>query len=377
MTVRRHRKLPPPASEYLDRATYDKRILRHLLGRFHEWLKSERVTISNIHADHVEQFLDQDRLCAVAVSTKLLYPRHLHRYLRWLAERRFIGPDACKTYRPKPLPEPARRFIQQLKPILRPNSCEQYRYALGRFFRWSQSLGVDVRALKRNDIVKFTGFLYRQGLAPGTRCGYLSKLHNYLRYLHRQGLLQGDPEFLIRSTDFPKIPDCLPRALRPEVDVQLCVRLANSTDLRCQGLLVMRNTGLRIDELRTLPLNCVQNDHLGNRDLKVPLGKLNNERLVPIDDETYDLIEQIKMRDPQPRKWLIQNPRTGQPFHYTCYRESLRLVAHDITNGDEAITTHQLRHHAEPRIMPRRRRPCPEAAVIPANCGARERLMSA
>ncbi len=342
--MRRRRELPPPAAEFEERATYDKKKIRHLLGRFHEWLTSESVSISEIHADHVEQFLGQGQLRNLAPSTKSLYQHRLHRYLRWLAERNYIDADACKTKRTKPLPESARRFIQQLQPILRPRSCEGCRHALGRFFRWADSAGVDVHDLTRSNILEFSQFLHHQGLAASTRCGYLHSLRNYLRYLHEQELLKTSPKVLLRSDDFPRLPDCLPRALSPRVDVQLCGRLADSTDPRCLSLLVMRKTGLRVGELRMLPFDCVQNDHSGNHYIKVPLGKLNNERLVPIDDETYGLIERIKLRDQQPRKWLLPNPRTGQPFHYNSYRKSLRIVARDLANGGKEITTHQLRH---------------------------------
>jgi integrase len=59
--------------------------------------------------------------------------------------------------------------------------------------------------------------------------------------------------------------------------------MENSDSIYHQGLLLMRLTGLRIGELCSLERNCIRRDHLNNCFLKVPLGKLNTERLVPMD----------------------------------------------------------------------------------------------
>jgi integrase len=83
----------------------------------------------------------------------------------------------------------------------------------------------------------------------------------------------------------------LPRPLAPDIDEELRQRLATADDQYQQGLLVMRNTGLRIGELSALELNCIRSDDAGNVFLKVPLGKMNNERLVPIDESTLAVVE--------------------------------------------------------------------------------------
>lgn len=63
--------------------------------------------------------------------------------------------------------------------------------------------------------------------------------------------------------------------------------------LAADALLLARAVGLRIGELLDLELDCVhQIDGHGAR-LKVPLGKLDTERIVPLDDETVELIDRI------------------------------------------------------------------------------------
>jgi integrase len=60
------------------------------------------------------------------------------------------------------------------------------------------------------------------------------------------------------------------------------------TRLHADALLFTRATGLRIGELRELELDCVHEIDGHGAWLKVPLGKLATERMVPLDTETVD-----------------------------------------------------------------------------------------
>lgn len=57
------------------------------------------------------------------------------------------------------------------------------------------------------------------------------------------------------------------------------------------GLTVMRGTGLRIGELLDLELHCVVDYAAAGSWLRVPLGKLNTERAVPLDQPTLDALD--------------------------------------------------------------------------------------
>jgi hypothetical protein len=93
---------------------------------------------------------------------------------------------------------------------------------------------------------------------------------------------------LMFTSDVPRPPRQLPRALAPDVDGALMDAVANLTDdFARTGLLVLRGAGLRIGELLDLELNCVADyGPTAGRWLRVPLGKLNSERSVPLDDAT-------------------------------------------------------------------------------------------
>ena len=106
----------------------------------------------------------------------------------------------------------------------------------------------------------------------------------------------------------------------------------------------MRKTGLRIGELRSLEKECMRSDHLGNRFLKVPLGKLNSERLVPIDNSILVLISKLKGSDDRAvgKTFLIET-KTGKKTRHEKYSAALKEACEGLETGDKMVT-HRLRH---------------------------------
>jgi integrase len=157
---------------------------------------------------------------------------------------------------------------------------------------------------------------------------------------------------LVFRSDIPKTPRALPRYLTPDLDRRLINALEAWPDrLYADALLLQRATGLRIGELVDLEMDCVHEIPGQGAWLKVPLGKLNSERMVPLDDETVALVDRIVAHRSPGR--ALPHPRTGQLTdflltHYgrrvTVYhlREVITRVAHDA--GLPHTTPHQLRH---------------------------------
>jgi site-specific recombinase XerD len=183
-----------------------------------------------------------------------------------------------------------------------------------------------------------------EGLAPVTRVKMLTVTRAYLRWLFRRNELRADPDDLIRSSDMPKLPTYLPRPLSPAQDATLQQCLEASPDRLHQALLLMRLTGLRIGELASLPCDCIRLDLDGQEFLKVPLGKLNNERLVPIDDRVVAIVESLQqqMDDPAAHEYLIQNA-CGDRVSHQRYGQALAEACESIESA-EPITSHRLRH---------------------------------
>jgi len=104
---------------------------------------------------------------------------------------------------------------------------------------------------------------------------------------------------------------------------------------------------MRVGEISNLPIECIHRDHDGNWSIKVPLGKLNNERMVPITQKIVDHVEKMKavvaetMRG-RKNTWLIASPWGMQmkPYHLMA---GLRELTDDIQSNGQMVT-HRLRH---------------------------------
>lgn len=243
------------------------------------------------------------------------------------------------------LPTRARRYVESLQASLRPSTCYLHRRTLKMWHRWADSTGVSLHAMTRDDVVSACNWLHKRGLQPSTRAGYLMILRGYLRYLFIHAKVSFHPDKIFHDADIPRIPERLPRALKPEVDAELQERLAKSDNPVWTGLLVMRRTGLRISELLSLPYDCTHDDGHGNTFLKVPLGKQYNERLVPIDNDTKALIHSIQQRMmPPPRPWLLQTRPGPHVCYYTIFRAMKKITKGLQEKEPQPITTHRFRH---------------------------------
>jgi integrase len=157
---------------------------------------------------------------------------------------------------------------------------------------------------------------------------------------------------LVFARDVPRLPRALPRYLPPDADRRLSQALhASPNRLRADALLLLRATGMRIGELLDLELDCVHEVPGAGAWLKVPLGKLDTERMVPIDDETLELVDRI-VAHRSPGKPL-PHPRTGKPVEFLLTHQGRRvsvdvlraeLIRAATDAGLKSVTPHQLRH---------------------------------
>ncbi|MEP6697253.1 MAG: hypothetical protein ABJA34_10285 [Pseudonocardiales bacterium] len=93
--------------------------------------------------------------------------------------------------------------------------------------------------------------------------------------------------------------------------------------LHADALLLARATGVRIGELRDLGLDCLHEIDGHGAWLKVPLGKLGTERMVPVDEETITVIDRIAAR---------RTP--GRPLPAPTHRPAGRVPAHPPRPSD-------------------------------------------
>ncbi len=157
---------------------------------------------------------------------------------------------------------------------------------------------------------------------------------------------------LIFPRDVPRLPRPLPRYLPADADRRLTAALhASQHRLRADALLLLRATGMRIGELRDLELDCVHEVPGAGAWLKVPLGKLDSERMVPIDEETLALLDRIVQHRSPGRP--LPHPRTGKPVDFLLTYQGRRISVDTLRAelaraakeaGLDGATPHQLRH---------------------------------
>ena len=99
---------------------------------------------------------------------------------------------------------------------------------------------------------------------------------------------------LFHPDDVPQPAARFPRPLTPEQDRLIQQELLRRNDFTSNALLLVRHTGIRIGECVDLSFDCLCSLAPGQWALHVPLGKLNTERVVPIDDSVCQLVHRLR-----------------------------------------------------------------------------------
>jgi site-specific recombinase XerD len=334
------RKLPPPAQRFLRFRPGGQ--IHAIVRALHRWLDRQQLTLAELTPDHFERFLDRFWTLHVTPRTSAWHRQRAREYVKWLHDHALVGFDPERRRCPYPLPAIALDFLASLSPTHRPSTCTHYAISLRKLHRWLDPRGLAPQHLTRQDLAPWFQELHAEGLHPATRFHVLIDVRGYLRWLSERRRMRTAPDELIRRSDFPKLPQYLPRPLSVESDRELQRRLRESKTPGAWALLLMRRTGLRIGELCGLEYHCMR---FGDRRplLKVPLGKLNNERLVPLDDDSVELIRRLQALPPHSRPWLVPGVKPGR--RPTKDLLTLILNAHSRGIPEPArITSHRLRH---------------------------------
>ncbi len=141
---------------------------------------------------------------------------------------------------------------------------------------------------------------------------------------------------LLHRTDIPRLPQPLPRALSPDVDAALLTAVTGLTDqaARCR-ITLLRGAGLRLGELLDLELDCLWDLPRHGTWLKVPLGKLMTERVVPLDDTALAALDSwMAVRG---RQRALPHPRTGRPVDFLLTLGGQRIGASRICRWNKQV----------------------------------------
>jgi len=177
-------------------------------------------------------------------------------------------------------------------------------------------------------------------------------VHCFLNDIGQWGLKDAPDRRLVFPRDAPRRPQPLPRYLPADTDRRLSDALLTSPEtLAANALLLCRATGLRIGELVDLELDCVHEVPGQGAWLKVPLGKLATERMVPLDDQTLAIVDRIVAARSPGRP--LPHPRDGRLVEFLLTHHGRRLTDYALRGtlqraaqaaGIGPVTPHQLRH---------------------------------
>ena len=310
---------------------------------FHAWMRKRRIALPKLTSEHIEEYLFRpgDRVIKES-SRKRLYS-DIKPYLIWLHDQGCV--DFIPQHRKrKPLfiPQSMMEFIDTLGPVKKASTCRGYIYQISSFHTWLSAKGLHLSSIRRKHMEQWLQHLVHRKLGAVTRNHHIIRVRAYLRWLVERETITADPYILLRLTDLPKKPVYLPRPFPPETDKELQKRLAAGNDIHHKALLLMRRTGLRIGELLRLTPHCLERDHLDNAFLKVPLGKLDNERMVPLDTDTRKLLENLQSMCPRDAIFLLE-PRQTRDCLQSAISKTLKKIAVDLdTHGP--VVSHRLRH---------------------------------
>lgn len=174
-------------------------------------------------------------------------------------------------------------------------------------------------------------------------------VHCFLNDIGQWGWPEAPARRLVFPRDTPRRTRPLPRYLPAE---RLTEALEQSSEtLASNALLLCRPTGMRVGELVNLELDCVHGVPGQGAWLKVPLGKLATERMVPLDDHALAIVDRIA--DARSPVRPLPHPRDGRLVEFLLTHHGRRLTDYALRGtlrraaegaGIGPVTPHQLRH---------------------------------
>jgi site-specific recombinase XerD len=151
---------------------------------------------------------------------------------------------------------------------------------------------------------------------------------------------------LIRREDIPRQPQKLARPLTMEQDQLLQQEFTKRNDLEGNAFLLIRYTGMRIGECADLSFDCLRSAGPDQWAILVPLGKLEKERMVPVDSLAVTVIQRLRFYrflDPLPQDGRL----LARPSTKNALVKHLRRYLHQVCLSlglSTRIVPHQMRH---------------------------------
>jgi site-specific recombinase XerD len=252
---------------------------------------------------------------------------------------------------PHPLVPLFDRAVDSLCTALAPDSQRLYRGTVRNFLGYLSTAHPEVNSLDqlRRDphLVGWMSCLRSQTPALATS-SYINRLIVLRPLLTELAWTEQLPQLarLIRREDIPHPPQRLARPLTAEQDQLLQQEFVKRNDLGGNAFLLIRHTGMRIGECADLSFDCLRATGPNQWAIRVPLGKFQKERMVPVDSLVVTVIQRLRFfrfLDPQPLDCRLLALRSSKQALVRQLRTYLHKVCHSLGLSTR-IVPHQLRH---------------------------------
>jgi integrase len=242
-------------------------------------------------------------------------------------------------------------YLDQLEVSARPGTVAATELTL-RFFAHRVSEAdpecVSVARIARPHIEDFKRWLLkRRGrtgkpLATMTIRHRLSTVRTFFERIMEWDYDDAPARLFVYVSDLPALDEPLPKFLDDPTAAKFMATLAEDPNLRRRLMVeLLARTGMRVGELAGLQDDAVVRQGNGYR-LHIPIGKLHNDRYVPLLPMLVDLIAEYRAsRGPSRSGYLLERD-DGQPFDRRTIARYVAAVAKRADVGH--VHPHQLRH---------------------------------
>jgi integrase len=249
------------------------------------------------------------------------------------------------------------RYLRQMALSLRPESAYQEKTRLFRFFSWLARTNPEVTRIEHiqrchveayKEYIRWAPLQHKSNgpgdvLSPATRYHLLAALYYFFIRISEWQWTEAPKRVLVFPGDFPILDRPSPKFL-DEIAAAKFLQAARAhpdlfTRLCCVTLIL---TGMRQGEFLDLTADCVV--RIGeNYWLRVPLGKMHNDRYIPLHPEVKQLLDE----------WIEQSP-PKKPYDFLFASHGHRLGRGKVALAverigkaagiKEHISPHRLRH---------------------------------
>ena len=186
--------------------------------------------------------------------------------------------------------------------------------------------------IDQDDIIKYINFIKRQFGSGYDKCRMVAQSCSFFY----KNILRVD--YVVPSAFYPRQEFKLPNILTQKEVRQLLERTVNFKH-KCM-LSMFYGTGLRLDEMCHLKINCIDSQ---NAQLKVEKGKGNKERYTLLPKQLLEDLRTYYRKD-RPKTYLFEGRKTGWPMSNGAMQVAVKNAMVNAGFAKGRYSAHSLRH---------------------------------